>query len=303
MSISNLFSFFRFFFFNVLFCSVSFLYPLPTFYSLLLDRTENEKRQNEDSQVLPFSPILRPSQITSNLTNSNTFMDAFMKHLQQGQTIENNKIAIPMEAVPTSTPEKKLPKPRKPRDPSAKRKPRKTEETNCTTIGLQIQIRDPETEPATQVPLETNIGPEVQTHPFNSDEIGVTTPSNVISNAIKQQYTPTVPTSNQATYYNMDSSENEPAEQFLYEPEPVYHAQPMNMMANECVSVSNRVKHNSNINHPSDDHSPLQPYNIYSDQKNSASLISRFNVSHTNVSNNPVVRDTMHNSWRGNEIM
>lgn len=248
--------------------------------------------QNNHREVLQLSPVMRPSQITSNSSNKSTFMDVFMQHLQQVKTNDTKKPSMtPMIAVPTSTPEKKLPKPKKPREPSIK-KPRKKKDTNCTTIGLQIQIRDPKTEPTIKTPLDSSIESVVETSSnFTSNEIDTSTPPlNVISTTV-EQYKPTDPSVNQAIYYNMDSSENEPAEQFVYEPEPAiyHHTQPMNI-TNECVSVSNRVKHNSNTNHHQNDgYPPLQPYNIYSDPKNNPSLIRRFNLSHPNVTNNAVV--------------
>lgn len=271
---------------------------------LLLDWTENEKRQFEDGQVLPFSPVMRPSQTPSSQSNRNTFIDAYMKHLHQNSQT-NQAVKSQMPTAPKIEKEKKLPKPnaklpkppRKPREPSVKKSRTKTD-SNCTTIGLQIQIRDPNTEPAT---LETSYESEGTPYPYNADEIGTGLPSNVISNAV-EHYTHVAPTINTATYYNLDSLENESGEQYLYEPEPVYHAQPMNIMPTEYVSPTT-------INSTSNGamHTPLHAYTIphvnYSDQKNNATLLSRFNVSHTNLTNNPVVYDPMHNWRAGNEIM
>lgn len=285
-------------------------------------------------------PVVRPTQIPSIQMNGNkaSFMDAFMQHLHEKQIdaekekqidvkkekqIDAKTTTPPNILVSGIKPEPKLPKkPRKPRDPSAPKKPRKKKESNCTTIGLQIQIRDPNTEPATTSPLETSFESDIITmYPFKSDDMDATTPTKLISNTVEQYMplispnvnespektmtmttTPTTPTTT-TTYYNMDSAGCEPIEQVLYEPEtepepePVYHAHKMNMMTSECVSVSNNTNHMSGDCPPSSH----QSYNIYSDQKNNQ-LLSRFNVSHSNANNNAVA-NSIHN-WRpGNEIM
>lgn len=308
--------------FSFHFFFLSFLF-VPTFGSSLLDWTENAKKQNGDDHIMPFSPVMRPSQTN----NRHTFMDAFVKHLEETvkikkpETIMENASVIANAGDTTTihkTKEKKLPKqPRKPREPSSGvKKPRKKKtDTNCTTIGLQIQIRDPNTEPAT---LNSSFESAViaTTYPYHPDANSTAASlPNMISNAV-ENCVPTATLSNTATYYNMDSTEHEPGEQYLYEPEPIYHVPTMTMMPSECVSVQQptTIIQNTNLHHHTngDDGSgaggggyptSLHPYDLYAEQKNNASLISRFNVSHTNVSNNPPVCDTLHNWRAGNEIM
>lgn len=288
-----------------------------TFCSLLLDWIENEKNQDGHGHVMPFSPVMRPSQMLQNQSkNSNSFIDAFMQHLKENErkadttptsfATERLENRLPME--PKQPREPKQPKPpkerkqreRKPREPSVKKPRRKKDESNCTTIGLQIQIRDPNTEP--EPTIHGDFKSNKITYPFQSDEMDGLTTSNLISNAA-ENYLPvsTEPGLGTAshTYYNMDSTENEPGEQYLYEPEPVYHVQPMGILSNECGNRSTPVIQSPDINATS-----LNPYNLYSDQKgNGHPLLSHFNVSHTNVNNSSVVCDTL-NNWRaGNEIM
>lgn len=263
---------------------------------------------------MPFSPVMRPSQMLPNQSkNSNSFIDAFMQHLKERKndaapsasfTVERPENRIPMEPKPPrkepkqpKQPKERKPAARKPREPSVK-KPRQKKDntTNCTTIGLQIQIRDPNTErdepPPNSEPFETN----KSAYPYHLDEVDAITTSNLISNAA-ENYLPvsTEPELGAAashTYYNMDSTENEPGEQYLYEPEPVYHVQPIGILPNECGNRSAPIVQGPDLNAP-----PLNPYNLYSDQKgNGHQLISHFNVSHANVSD-------LHNWRAGNEIM
>lgn len=324
--------------------SIFFSILLPAFCSLLLDWIENEKNQNDDGLVMPFSPVMRPSQMSSNqLKNSNSFMDAFMQHLKaNGRQIDTSpppsvatttttttklETKLPMEPKQQQQqqsqpqPQLKTPKqpkerkPRqqtkKPREPSTVKKPRRKKGSNCTTIGLHIQIRDPKTEPNQTSDFESN----KVTYPFTSDGIeAIDGTSNMISNTATENYLP-VSTSSSCelgtgayTYYNMDKTENEPGEQYLFEPEPIYHVQPMAILTpNECGNGSTTIINNSNINVTSDGYqiqAPMRPYNMYTEQKgNGHPILSHFNVAHTNVNNSSVVCDPLHNWRAGNEIM
>lgn len=297
-----------FFNFFILFFSLAFC-------SLLLDWIDNERNQ-DGSMIMPFSPVMRPSQIIPNQSNNSksSFMDAFMQHLKATErkndtaaapalfTPDRVEIRLPME--PKQQKEPKPPKERKParkpREPSVKKPRRKKEESNCTTIGLQIQIRDPNTEPAPEPPQHNDFESNKITYAYQSDETDAIATSNLISNAA-ENYLPVSSVSElgaaSQTYYNMDSTENEPGEQYLYEPEPVYHVQPMGVLPNECGDRSTPIIPSPDINAP-----PLNPYNLYSDQKaNGHPILSHFNVSHTNVSKSSV--NSLHNWRAGNEIM
>lgn len=314
----NLFQFF--FVFYSFYC--------PAFCSLLLDWIENENNQNDDGLVLPFSPVMRPSQLSSMQSkNSNSFMDAFMQHLKANErkpdtTPSTLGTVKPIECMPAVVPKqpKKPPSPkeskpaRKPREPSV-RKPRRKKESNCTTIGLQIQIRDPNTEREAPHPVvyESNKG----AYPFNSVGIeAVNAPSIMISN-VAENYLPvsSAPSSSscalntgQHTYYNMDKTDSEPGEQYLDEPDPVYHVQPMGILSKDCGNGSTAsIMHGPDINVSSEGYqiqTPLHPYNMYAEQKgNGHPIISHFNVAHTNVNNGSVVCEPLHNWRAGNEIM
>lgn len=282
---------------------------------ILIYASLDEMFQNVESH-LSHGHVPHPSPIVKNQMNTNnSFINEFMRHLQQEQSAS---VDVTIKgAIGTNSTEQKLPKkPRKPRDPSAVKKPRKIKETDtkkCTTIGLQIQIRDPSTEPVTASPLETSFESTemISMYPFKSNEIGETvSPTKLISNSV-EQYIPASSSVNQTTYYNINQTECVPAVQMLYEPElepepepepePVYHSHNMNLMTNECVSVSNPLMHTTNPNHLGNDcPATHQSYSIYSEQqKNNAALLSHFNVSHTNVNNNA----SIHNWRAGNEIM
>lgn len=303
------------FYFNIYFFHFILL---PAFCSLLLDWIENEKNQDGHGHVMPFSPVMRPSQMLPNQSkNSNSFIDAFMQHLKANErkidttppaSFANERIEkrLPMDVKQSKEPKpSKERKPRKPREPSSVKKPqRKKEESNCTTIGLQIQIRDPNTEPEPPPPscdFESN----KISYPFQSDDrLDTISTSNLIS-TVAENYLPVVSSESELgtashTYYNMDSTENEPGEQYLYEPEPVYHVQPMGVLSNECGNRSAPIVQSPDINA-----APLNPYNVYPDQKGTGHhpLISHFNVSHTNVNNSSVHCDPLHNWRAGNEIM
>lgn len=260
---------------------------------------------------MPFSPVMRPSQMLSNKSkNSNTFIDAFVQHLRENERKnDTTSSSLATERLVNMLPtepkqpmelkqlkERKPQQPRKPREPSVK-KPRRKKESNCTTIGLQIQIRDPNTE---QEPVQDDFESNKITYPFQSDEIDAIATSNLISNPT-ENYLPVSSSelgTTSHTYYNMDSTENEPGEQYLYEPEPIYHVQPMGILSNECGNRTTPIIQSPDINGV-----PLNPYNMYSDQKgNGHPLISHFNVSHTNVNNSSVVCDPLHNWRAGNEI-
>lgn len=293
---------------------------LLAFCSLLLDWIENERNQ-DGSMIMPFSPVMRPSQILPNqsmnsmnsMNSKNSFMDAFMQHLKANErktdtaptalfTPQRPENGLPME--PKQPKEPKPPKERKqarkPREPSVRKPRRKKEENNCTTIGLQIQIRDPNTEPEPEPAIHDDFESNKITYPYQSDEIDAITTSNLISSAA-ENYLPVSSMSESGaashTYYNMDSTENEPGEQYLYEPEPVYHVQPMGILPNECGDRSTPIIPSPDINA-----SPLNSYNLYSDQKpNGHPILSHFNVSHTNVNKGSV--SSLHNWRAGNEIM
>lgn len=282
---------------------------------MLLDWIQSEKNQDGHEQDMPFSPVMRPSQVLPNQAkNSNSFIDAFMQHLKETE-LKNDPTPTPYAAdrlekrlpmEPKHPKESKPPKerkqPKKPREPSIKKPRRKKEvdQSNCTTIGLQIQIRDPNTEP--EPPLYTDSESDKIAYAYQSDGIDTIATSNLISSAAKDY----LPVSSESmlgaasnTYYNMDSTENEPGEQYLYEPDPVYHPiQPMAILSNECGNRSTPIHQSPDINA-----SPLNPYNLYSDQKgNGHPLLSHFNVSHTNGSNSSAV-SSLHNWRAGNEIM
>lgn len=318
--------------FSVFFFS---FFLLPAFCSLLLDRIENEKNQKDDGLVMPFSPVMRPSQMSSNQSKSSnpSFMDAYMQHLKENERMSVTTTPVLVTNITTTTTtklENRLPmepkqpkkpkepknrKPRqqtkKPREPSVK-KPRQKTEKNCTTIGLHIQIRDPKTgEQETHQTVEYESNKIV--YPFSSNEIEGAPASNMIStNVVTENFLPVSSSceldTSSHTYYNMDKTENEPGEQYLYEPEPIYHVQPLGMLSNnECGNGSTPIMHNPDTNVSSNGYqiqTPLNPYNMYTEQNgNGHPILSRFNVAHTNVNNSSVVCDPLHNWRAGNEIM
>lgn len=218
----------------------------------LLDWTENESTEFEENLSLP---AMRPSKLSAN----NTFMGAFMRHLQQGtETKDVESVASTLEKKPAL----KIVKAKVPREPKKPRKKKKDESQatvavsphKCTTIGLQIQIHDPINEPPTATPLETNFESDSAIYPFSQEYqenvVGVgqammtmLTPmpppppppltQNPISNAMVDLSPSVVAPSNQhhtSTYYNLDQSRAD--EYIMYDPDPAAYGQPMNMMPN-----------------------------------------------------------------------
>lgn len=346
LSISNFpfFSFFSFFHFSFLIFLFFFLLFRARYFGFgyLLDWTENENRQFEENLSLPFSVAMRPSKLSTKPLDDKSFMGEFMKHIQQGKEPKGvANIPIPGQQQPQQ--QQQLPtttfKPTKaPREP---KKPRKKKEKSisisppkCTTIGLQIQIHDPITEPATETPLETSFESDIATYPFSQIDVGSTGPimmtptKNPISNSMVEM-SPSVAAPSQhhhhhhtTTYFNLDSSRAD--EYIIYDPDPVtYHGQQMNMMPNECMSLPDQINsiqqpppppppplppmqpvEASTMHHLSNATAPHHPYGIhllnYSDQNKSSTAL----ISHFNVNNASTVCDQVHNNWRAvNEIM
>lgn len=289
--------------------------------AILLDWTENENKQYEENLSLPFSAAMRPSKLPTKPTDDNTFMGAFMKHLQQGKETTNIKgIATVQSPILSSTTKSKTPRePKKPRKKKEKSTPVvPVSPPKCTTIGLQIQIHDPISEPASETPLETSFESDIATYPLENVSGTIMTPTqNLISNSMVELSPSlvTAPSNNHHTtaYYELG---NQPI--IVYDPDPAtYNGQSMNMMPNECINMSGQMHRNqvapsslppSQVPNHLATATGHHPYAVqvlnYSDQ-NESTLISHFNVSHTNVNNTPsVVHDQVHSNWRAvNEIM
>lgn len=311
----------------------------------------------EDSRV-PQSAALSPSKDT------NTFMGAYLAHLQQGNdrkpeiVVESDQIPAkksksPREPkapkVPKSPREPKAPKkprepkaPKAPRDPSSVKKPRE-KKIKSTTINLQIQLHDPNTEPSNAMGGAIATDTYAYRHGADNHQLSHA-PHDVISNSMVQpapvsqpivHYTPiansmqhltNIPNANANTNANphftpitsiingtsfyIDDPRNDITDQLIeYEPEPtVYQTHPINGTVTECVSVPNGS--HPTLSHPHGDTRgmPHDSYTIpmkeYSELKAGTSLLSHFNLSHPNVSNNSVVCEQTLNPWRaGNEIM
>lgn len=228
-----------------------------------------------DGQSLPFQAPLRPSTVFPGRAKDNSFMGEFMRHLQQGADVKIKETNY--------------------------RSHKKNDKSNCTTIGLQIQIRDPKTPQSSSVPVtpvESTIGAEPLAYTDQNIEI-----NNAISNAAMQRLSSITHTMTSATYYDLDSARL--ADDFIvYDPQ-IEPAQPDGVPTNQSANIPNQL-HSPAVNNANGE--ACRPYGIglvnYAEQKNNASLISHFNVSHSNVSNNSVMCDQVHSWGRGaNEIM
>lgn len=348
MSISNLFFFFSVIFFSFIFFFFLIFFSFGNFFffekflfdGALLDGTENEN----DDLSMPYSAPMRPSKIAIKPTADNTFNGAFGAFLNSYQETKHPTTAPKQPASKcektTATKPKIAREPKKPKQPKAAREPKMPKKSKiiqkpeCTTIGLQIQIRDPivESQP-TPASSDTNFVSNAYSYSQNEKM-----PPNMISESMLQTSSPvSLPTNinpHTATYYNMDSNAQiSLADDFIvYDPVPdpvSYHSQSIDVTSNECIDISRQMHNHSSMNHhhhpynhqnhhrldnvipatnatpPNNSHHPYDIRMInYSDQKNSAALISHFNVSHTNVSNTSAVCDQVHSNWRAaNEIM
>lgn len=248
---SSFFFFFIFFFsFFVDFCLAPLVYDAE--FGTFLDWTENDSGQFEENLSLP---AMRPSKLPANPSDHNTFMGAFMRHLQQGT---DTKVVASVPPTVEKKPASKIVKAKVPREPKKPRKKKKdaaqaavpVSPPKCTTIGLQIQIHDPINEPPTATPLETSFESDTAIYPFSQecqeDVVGVgaammtmSTPppppppltQNPISNTMVELSPSVAAPSNQhhtSTYYNLDQSRAD--EYIMYDPDPATYGQPMNMM-------------------------------------------------------------------------
>lgn len=270
--------------------------------SILDSDAVNEKKSSADNLTLPYSTAMRPSKVS---TSGPNFISEFSKFISVNMSTKDFK-ATEKKTTPKKSAPKKESTPRKEstKTKDSTKTPRKKDiDKTCTTIGLNIQVHNSHDSTNAYTPaMPTVNNPQPQP----------------IYEAPNHQHVETYPITHNViesqTYYNMDPTPN-PINQI-----PNYAEQPMHATMQSAIHQTNgyiingmnqAAMPNSNVyNYDQNHYVPNngmhhQQYNgptmNYNDQN--TQLLTHFNVSHANVTNNPAVHNQMMNWRNGNVIM
>lgn len=264
--------------------------------SILDSDAVNEKKSSADNLTLPYSTAMRPSKVT---TPGPNFINEFSKFISDNMSTKDFK-ATEKKATPKKSAPKKESTPRK----ESTKTPRKKDiDTTRTTIGLDIQVHNSYDSTNAYAPAMPAIhNPQPQP----------------VYEAPNHQHVETYPTTHgvmeSQTYYNMAPPSNPPPNPINqipnYVEQPMMHGtmQPANHQTNGYVinGMNQPPAYNYDQNHyvPNNGMHHQQynePAMNYTDQN--TQLLTHFNVSHANVTNNPAVHNQMMNWRNGNVIM